>query len=322
MVFMAGTRRRRAWVGLALSIAAISRAGRAAEPTRVELAAARELFSRAERDEDAGRWADALEKLKKTGSVKMTPGIRFHIALCEQKLGKLAAALTDYVAADDAAREEGNKDVVDAVLEPLAEVRARVPTITLRPPPGVSDAEISLDGEILASGSLGAPFPVEIGSHAIAARAPNRMPFSATVSVTEKQAVSLDVLLPAAVPLPAPVPAPPPRQTEADTHSRAPRAAAIVTSAGTLALAGFGVGAFLVAGAKQSSAETECRELTSCEGLRGPVRTWDALALAAWVAGAGAGTLAVYLWAHPREPVSPGAALRIGPGSVQIAASF
>jgi hypothetical protein len=65
---------------------------RAAEPTKTELAAARDLFARAERDEDGGRWGDALDKLRRASSVKMTPGIRFHIALCEENLGQLVAA--------------------------------------------------------------------------------------------------------------------------------------------------------------------------------------------------------------------------------------
>ena len=73
-----------------------------ADPTPGELAAARELFARAEKDEDAGRWAEALDKVRRASSVKMTAGLRFHIALCEEKLGQLVAALADYTAAEEA----------------------------------------------------------------------------------------------------------------------------------------------------------------------------------------------------------------------------
>jgi hypothetical protein len=307
---------------LVLFVAAASRTGRAAEPTPAGIAAARALFSRAVRDEDAGRWADALEKLRRTGSVKMTPGIQFHIALCEERLGKLAAALTDYVAAEDAAREENNKDVLDAVGEPLAEVRARVPTITVWPPADVNDPEISLDGAPLASGSLGSPLPVDIGSHVVEGHAPYRAPFSVTVSSVERQALSVDVFLPSLASPPTATPAP--AAAARDERSIAPRVTAIAASAGALAFVGFGVGAFFVAGAKQSSAEAQCQELVSCEGLKSPVRTWDALALTGWIAGAGAGALALYLWARPGAPPNRGAGamLRVGPGSMQLVGRF
>src|SRR5580658_4739305 len=99
---------------LVLALLAAPLTSLAAEPSKTDLAVARELFSRAERDEDRGLWADAVEKLRRAGSVKMTPGIRFHIALCEEKQGQLAEALGDYVTAEAAARTEGNKDVLEA----------------------------------------------------------------------------------------------------------------------------------------------------------------------------------------------------------------
>jgi hypothetical protein len=300
---------------LALAVAFASHTGHAGEPTRADLATARALFSRAERDEDAGRWADALDKLHRTGSIKMTPGIRFHVALCEEKLGQLAAALADYAAAEDAARKEGNQDVLDAVAEPLAEVRARVPTLTLHPPADVKDAILSLDGAPLVGASLGTPLPVEVGAHSIEGHAPNRMAFSTTVSLVEKQAMSVEVLLPL-------IPRATAQATAPDRKSR-PRAGAMVASAGALALVGFGVGAFLVAGNDQSGAEAQCKALASCDGLKSPVRTWDALALAGWIAGAGAGAIAVYLWTRgPSSDPGASATLLAGPGSLQLVGRF
>jgi hypothetical protein len=317
------TSRTRSCVVLALSVAAMSRTVRAAEPTKVELAAARDLFSRAERDEEAGRWADALDKLRRTGAVKMTPGIRFHIALCEERMGQLAAALADYTAAADAARNQGNKDVLDAVSEPLAQIRGRVPTVTLLAPVDVSDATITLDGAPIPGRAVGGPLPVEIGPHTIQAEAPNRVPFSATLNLAEAQTLSVDILLPLSSPLAVGTPAPASAIT-AEQRPRPARAMALIASTGAVALAGLGVGAFFVAGSQQSTAEKECIEMVSCESLRGPVRTWDALALAGWVAGAGVGAVAIYLWTRPSSPSDerPTAAIRLGPGSMQIVGTF
>ncbi len=59
-------------------------------------------------------------KIRRAGAVKLTPGLRFHIALCEERLGQLVAALDGYAAAQVAARAEDNHEVLDLVAEPIA----------------------------------------------------------------------------------------------------------------------------------------------------------------------------------------------------------
>ena len=80
----------------------------------------------------------------------MTSGIRFHLALCEEKLGQLVPALDDYSAAQVAAQRENNRDVLDQVAAPLAALKARVPTLTLNMPPslvGAAGVELLVDGK-------------------------------------------------------------------------------------------------------------------------------------------------------------------------------
>src|SRR5678815_5448585 len=144
-----------------------------ADPTASEAQAARELFKQAEADEDAGKWEEALDKVKRAISVKPTPGLRFHIALCEEKLGQLVAALADYTAADQMAREQNNKDVIDAVAEPLKTLRIRVPTLTIEVP-AAQGSQVELDGKPIAQGLYGVAMPVEPGTHKVTARAPGK----------------------------------------------------------------------------------------------------------------------------------------------------
>src|SRR5450432_3063486 len=94
---------RRLVLAAALSML-ISRAAVADDaPTTAQLNAARALFIAAEKDEDAQRWSEAFEKLQRVAQVKLTPGVRYHLALCEEHLGRLVAALSDYkTAASDA----------------------------------------------------------------------------------------------------------------------------------------------------------------------------------------------------------------------------
>jgi len=312
---------------VAVALAAAPGPARAADPSKAALATARDLFSRAERDEDRGQWAAAVETLRRAGAVKMTPGIRFHIALCEEKMGQLTAALLDYSEAEAAARSEGNGEVLDAIAEPLGALRARVPTLTVTLPAGVAGVEVSLDGVPLPSGVVGTKIPVDVGSHVVDSHAEGFPPFSATVVVSEKDASSVEVRFPPA-PLPATSP-PPERAPGAATREPPPRVssgkgAAIAATVGAVALVGLGAGAFVIAGSKQSSGEVQCATLVACDGLKAGVRTWDALALGAWIAGAGVGALSVYLWARPGKGPEKKvtAELRVGAGWLDLAGAF
>jgi hypothetical protein len=289
-----------------------------ADPSAAELTAARDAFAKAERDEDAGRWDAALEEVRRAAGVKMTPGLRFHTALCEEKLGRLVAALADYAAAEAQAREDGNREVLAAVSEPLADLRKRVPTLTLALPPGLKDASVTVDGTPLPGGSWASPIHLDPGKHAVEGMAPGRRPFAQGVTLAERDAITVQVALPELAPAPATaITEPPP----APVAPRVSHVGAIAVSAGAVVLTGAGVASFFVAGAKQSSAETACRQLVSCSSLRGPVRTFDWLALSAWSGAAIAGTVAVILWVRsPR--VDSTAQLVVGPGSLALQATF
>ena len=316
-----------AWA--ALSAASVARA----DPTQSEILAARNLFASAEKDEDAGHWQTALDKLRRASSVKMTAGIRFHIALCEEKLGRLVDALADYSAAQTQAFVEKNKDVLDALGEPLTALRARVPTITVKVPADVPDAKVTLDGAPLPAGLWGTAITVDAGPHYIEARAAARTPFTMTIMTELREAEVVDVKLPAevvaepvapAAARPAPEPAPPPSTEQAKTDSvHRSQAGALVAGAAAIVLAGAGVGAFVVAASKQSDGQAACAaRATSCDDLRGPVRTFDWLALGAWVGAAGAAGLAVVLWTRPASSPDREARLVVGPGSVGVAGRF
>ena len=67
-----------------------------AEPTRAELVAARDMFGEARDEEKAGNWTKALTLFEAVAKVKLTPQVRFHIALCEEQTGKLLEALNDF----------------------------------------------------------------------------------------------------------------------------------------------------------------------------------------------------------------------------------
>lgn len=313
-----------------------------ADPTPGELQAARELFGKAVADEDAGHWKDALDKMKRAGSVKMTPGIRFHIALAEEKTGQLVAALADYTAAEQAARAENNREVLDLVSEPLKALRAKVPTLTINVPdvPGV---EVALDGKVLPIGLFGIAMPVEPNQpHDVVAKATGKQVFSTQASLKERETKSIDVKF---VDAPKPpdgdhgttttppppdgthhVTTPPERPPVAESPSKSLVAPIVVTTlaVGTLA---FGFASFFVAGGKQDDLKAQCPTLlpAQCDDLRGPVRTWDALSLGGFIAAGALAVVSVVLWAQPGPAPSATpttARLSVGPSGVAIVGSF
>lgn len=346
----------RGWTaGLAIALGA---AVAHAEPTPGEIQAARELFAQAEKDEDAGNWSQALEKLRRASSVKTTAGIRYHIALCEEKLGQIAAALNDYSGAESMAQADHNKDVLELVAAPIKALRARVPTLSIEVPSDVQGAEVTIDGNRFASGLWGIATPMEPGAHQVEARAQGKVPFSATVTLKEKDAAHLAVRMTdapktatnvtpptdatkpptdgAAKPdATAPNPATtttspdataaetPPDAAEDKPRSRVP---AVLATVGAVAFAGFGVGAFVAADSLATDAKAKCAALVSlppCTQSQDSIRLWDGLALGGFI---GAGLLAVtsvVLWALPSKKAHDASAeLVVRPGGISIKGSF
>jgi hypothetical protein len=311
----------------------------AADAVPPDLTAARDLFSRAEQDEDAGRWQEAEEKLRRVAQVKFTAGVRYHLALCDEHQGRLVAALAGFEAARDQARSENARDVSRLVEIQLAELGLRVPRIVIHPGASGPYAVVTLDGVPLEPDRVGEPLPVDPGEHRIEVTSPSRRPAQATATLRERDALVIDLppgeLLPAPAPeppapTPAAAPAPPPSsETRAAPRLAPVRVAAVVTTAAAAALAGGGVAAFFVAGSAHEQSARDCAAVVAsspgaCDSKKELVRAWDWVAIGGWSAAAVAAAGAIYLWTRP-APRSV-AAVRLeplaGPGWLGIAGSF
>ena len=288
----------------------------------------------ASKDEEASHWTDALEKLHRVADVKLTAGVRYHLAFCEERLGQIATALAHYAEARDDAEREHNKDVLDLLKDPfLPNLRARAPTLSFEVPSDVSDAVVTIDSHPHPSGLWAVAMPVDPGAHHIEARAKGREPFTKDITVHERDVTVITITLP---PTPTPTPTstptstspPPPTSPPTPTSPSTPSAhsplPAALTAAGALVFIGGGVAAYLAAASAQTTGRTECLTLTNCDSLKTPVRTWDALALGAWIAGAALATTAIVLYSlpRPRTGQTSSAHVAIGPAGLQFAGSF
>ena len=288
---------------LALLLSQAARA-QSTEPGASELQTARELFADAEKDEREGSWAIALEKMRRVGRIKMTPGIRVHIAACEERLGQLVAAL-----ADAQAEAEKNQDVKKLMKEPLEALQARVPRVLIKVPPDVKGLEVVLDGKPLVHGVLGMAMPVDARQHQLEASAPGFRVFRASFSGTERQRAEVSVRL-----------EPVGDRENARGDAQKDRAPAVLATAAAVVLVGAGLGAYFVADGQQSGARDACARSPACDDVKSGVRTWDALALSAWIGAGVATAVAIVLWTKPTEKSR--AALMLHPGRVSIEGSF
>lgn len=311
-----------------------------AGPADVEVRMARQLFADAEKDEDAGQWNDALVKLRRVAQVKLTAGIHYHIALCEEHVGHLAAALDEYTSAEVQARSETATDVLRLVGKRIADLGPRVPRLTIRLVPSVADATVTLDGARLSPAVLGTALPVDPGEHHIEAGTADRPATLRTVTLRERDVMVVD--LPLAEPPPPPPVVPPAATSRPDTSggsassplestgdsgsSRPSRGGAILASAGAVVLAGGGIAAFLAAGSAHTRAVSQCAALVStspdaCDSEKNGVRSWDFTAAGAWLGAAAATTVAIILWARPSTSATS-AQLLFGPGSMILRGGF
>jgi len=159
-----------------------------------ELSQARAKFQQALELKQAGNWPAALRLLREVGQVRMTPQVRYHIATCEEKLGKLVAALGGYeLALADA--DQVHPDFIAEVQASIEDLRGRIPKLLIERGSGGEAAIIELDGVALGSSSIGVDVPVDPGPHTLSARAPGRRPFSETITIAEEETLTVSVSL-------------------------------------------------------------------------------------------------------------------------------
>src|SRR6185369_5146132 len=154
------------------------------EPTPTELSVARRLFDEGRSAEDAARWREAADKFRRATAIKDTPGIRYHLARCEEEQGAFVEALVEY----DRARElidNGVKapDVEKLLADARERVRAKVALLTLRLPSDVQNVSVELDSQPLSASVLGVPMPINPGKHRLHAVAVGRTTFESELEL-------------------------------------------------------------------------------------------------------------------------------------------
>jgi tetratricopeptide (TPR) repeat protein len=171
----------------------------APEPSPSEISVARRLFAEGKSAEEAGRWREAAQKFRSAVAIKDTPGMRFHLARCEEEQGAFVEALVEY----DRARELIDGGMKAADVEKLLaaareRVRAKVALLTLKLPGDVQNVSVELDGRALSRSVLDEPMPINPGKHRVVAVAAGRAKFDNEVQLATGEVKQLSVELPPA----------------------------------------------------------------------------------------------------------------------------
>lgn len=315
-----------------------------AEPTPSELVLARRLFADASALEEAGNWPAASAKLREALAIKETPGLRYHLAHCEEQAGSLVAASLEYARASELIRAGAQAPDVAQLLA-LADQRlvAQIPKLVLDVPADIQGVSVEIDGHPISSAILRNPIPLDPGRHAIVAHAPNRGDFNERVDLTVGQSHTLVLVFPERGVAPPPSSASTPARPVVPVAERrgvAPRTIALIGE-GALAAAGLGVGiGFTVAradaaerirhaqgeiDARTGSGDGGCQDAATspeCTELRSAIDAHrrSSLLMTVGYVGAGvglaAGVLTWVLWPASAARVSAS----VGPGSAMLQA--
>jgi hypothetical protein len=285
-----------------------------------ELKKARAQFQRGIELEQAGNWSEAIQQFREVGSIRMTPQVRFHIAYCEEMLGRLVTALGGYELALAEADKVG-PDFKTEVDTAITRLRERIPKLVIERGAGAEAASVQLDGVDLGGNSVGVEIPMDPGPHTVAATAPGYTPFSATAELKEREVTRVTLEL-------QPEPVPPP-----DAGSTGENKVIVVTQADSsnrlvpYIVGGAGV-AFLITGGvllglRETTAadlEEKCPKPDACpESNRD---TYERLQFYSWASpvafglgAVGVGTAVVMIMTEKKPKAAPAAGLTLVPSA-------
>ncbi len=296
-------------------------------PSDAEIERASRLFAKADAYEDARDFRNALEAFEQTAQIAMTPGIRYHIAFCQEHLGKLLDAARNYATAQreaKASKSPAAKSVLAVVDQRFTDVAGRIPHVTLKLHPALERQQVKVlvdmqPANLQPSGT----FELDPGEHNITVIASGFSPTQLHIVIAEKELREVKVTLNPIAKVAA-------SERNLPTSTVTPpasgvRVGALISTAGATIAAGFGVAAYVLAGSAQEDGKTACASsLTGCDDLKGTVRTWDALALGAWIGAATLGVTATFLWLKPNGNAGTNRAthVSIAAGRVAVGYSF
>lgn len=153
-----------------------------------ELKAARELFQDAFKDEQAGRYPDALAKFRRVAQVKESTSVRYRIASVLAEMGRLREArdLFRALAASRGALAAADQETADSAAEKALSLDRKIPKLALRLAEGAPvDVRVTVDGAPVVVTATARVVELDPGDHLVAASVRGSPASETTVSLPE-----------------------------------------------------------------------------------------------------------------------------------------
>lgn len=158
-------------LALCFSVSSAAGAGSNAtgtEPSAADLQVARRLFQSATADEELARWEPALKTLREIEAIKITAGVLFHIAVCEQNLGRYVEALNDLGRAEELAQVNGDNAVLELIPARRADIESMIGHLRIEFIGPSNDLEVRIDGQRISAAALRVEIPLDPTQHTVA----------------------------------------------------------------------------------------------------------------------------------------------------------
>lgn len=177
-----------------IAVAAVAERA-AAQPQDPQIAKADELFAEG-RALLSSNLSDACRKFDQ--SLRYNPaaiGTLLNVALCDEKLGKVATAFQRFSEARDRAKEQGLTDHQQAAEEHILLLRPLVPHLAIALSDPLPDTKVLVDDHVIAHDAL-EDIAIDPGERVVVVSAPDRLPFRTTVKIgkTERRIVAVPPL--------------------------------------------------------------------------------------------------------------------------------
>lgn len=168
-------------------------------------AAAEQMFQEGRRLMQEARYEEAIAKFQASFDLDPGSGAQGNIALCYERMGKLASAWARYRETAARARREGNAERARIAQERAAALEPRLPRLRIRlsaqhAASAPADLVIERNGTPVPAAMLDTAVYVDAGDSRVVATAPGRQPFSVTVTLSqaEERTIEIPVLAPVA----------------------------------------------------------------------------------------------------------------------------
>lgn len=176
-------------------------------------AAARALFDEGRSLMDQEKYEEACAKFEGSQRLGAKASTALNLGICYDKRAMFASAWSTFGTAATLAKREEHAEREQFAREQMAAMEKKLARLTIEIGTSIEGLQVTLDGKPVIPAMFGTALPIDPGTHALAATAPGKKPWSKEVVIpAEKAEISetVPMLEDSAVTPPPPTPTPPP----------------------------------------------------------------------------------------------------------------